>query len=102
MYTPWLSPEYKVTTLERRQPSGERKEEEGEGDRHMVGAPVRLNDLHCDKWVLGAAERAVTELNKMSNALFKTVLVDIVDGTSQVYIYTTHSAIVKVLVKLLH
>lgn len=59
---------------------GREKEEE---ENHMVGAPVPLKDLH-DESVLAAAEAAVSELNKKSNAIFKTVLVEILDGTSQV------------------
>ena len=70
-----------MTGLERTEP-GEREEEEGE-DRHIVGGTVSLRDSR-DEYVVGAAEAAVTELNRKSNALFKTVLVDIVDSTSQV------------------
>ena len=48
-----------------------------------MGGTVPLHNSR-DEYVMGAAEAAVTELNRKSNALFKTVLVDIVDGTSQV------------------
>ena len=66
-----------MTGLERTEPG---EEEEGED---IVGGTVPLRDSR-DEYVVGAAEAAVTELNRKSNALFKTVLVDIVDGTSQV------------------
>ena len=68
-----------MTGLERTEP-GEEEEEEGED---IVGGTVPLHNSR-DEYVVGAAEAAVTELNRKSNALFKTVLVDIVDGTSQV------------------
>ena len=61
---------------------GGREKEQQEED-HMAGAPVPLQDLH-DESVLAAAEAVVSELNKKSNAIFKTVLVEILDGTSQV------------------
>ena len=67
-----------MTGLERTEPGEE--EEEGED---IVGGTVPLHNSR-DEYVVGAAEAAVTELNRKSNALFKTVLVDIVDGTSQV------------------
>lgn len=81
---PWYPPEYEVTDLEMVELGGREKEQQEEEEDHMmVGAPVPLQDLH-DESVLAAAEAAVSELNKKSNAIFKTVLVEILDGTSQV------------------
>jgi hypothetical protein len=76
----WLSPQYEVTDLAKTEPP---QEGENRHTSHKVGAPVPLEDLH-DQYVTEAAQVAVTELNKMSNSLFKSVLVTVVDGTAQV------------------
>ena len=49
-----------------------------------MGAPVPVEDVQ-DPDILAAADVAVTELNKRSNSLYKMVLMEVLEGTVQVY-----------------
>ena len=77
-----MSPEYEILSLEKKD-DHEPQERQLSHISGKVGAPVPLEDVH-DKYVVGAAEAAVAELNKRSNSLFKTVLVEVLHGAAQV------------------
>lgn len=80
LHHPWYSPEYEILDLEKTDTAQLNHLSHSSG---KVGAPVVLEDVH-DEYVLAAAEAAVSELNKRSNSLFKTVLVEVLHGTAQV------------------
>ena len=75
VYHPWYTPVYEIVSIE--------AAEAGTQYSRKVGAPETLKDLH-DSYVVGAAEVAVTELNRRSNSLYKLVLIEVLHGTSQV------------------
>ena len=75
-YHPWYSPEYEILSLEKAAQS------QYSHRSHKLGAAVPIEDVH-DSYVMAAANVAITELNRRSNSLFKTVLVEILHGTVQ-------------------
>ena len=76
IYHPWLPSTYEVTDLVEAP-----KEDHSPSN---PGAPRPLVDLDS-QYILNAAQVAVTDLNKMSNSLYKMVLVQVLQGTVQVY-----------------
>lgn len=85
VYHPWYAPEYEILNLEESE-----VQDQSSRRSHKVGAPVPVEDVH-DSYVLAAAEVAVTGLNKRSNSLHKTMLVDVLHGTVQARMYWTYS-----------
>ena len=75
-YHPWYSPEYEILSLEKAAQS------QYSHRSHKLGGAVPIEDVH-DSYVMVAANVAITELNRRSNSLFKTVLVEILHGTVQ-------------------